>query len=222
MYETGIAQYQQQLQHFNPTEHILSRVTAFFAGAITFASPVCITQSITTAQRFGIPRQTLYEIVLQSYLFLGFPRMLSAMDTLNQAWPDTTPQPSLLAPVTANEGQEWHDSGIKLCEQVYQQNYSALKRRVEGMSPELFRWMIIEGYGKVLSRPGVDIIDRELAIVAMLMIEQREPQLYSHIKGALNVGADPQLVGTVLDDIGEAAGDGYVMAQRILTQIGGR
>ncbi len=221
MYETGYTRFQTRLTQFSPADHQQSRVTALFAGAVTFAFPDAIAQTAAIGQRLGVSRQTFYEIVLQSYLFLGFPRMLTAMDALNSAWPGE-PQHSQLAPVSAAEGQGWLDSGIKLCKQVYQQNYPALQRRVEGMSPELFRWMIIEGYGKVLSRPFVEIIDRELAIVAMLMIEAREPQLYSHIKGALNVGADPQLVRAVIDDIGDAAGNGYDMARRILTQVGSR
>jgi 4-carboxymuconolactone decarboxylase len=221
MYETGNARFQQQLSQFTPSEYIHSRVTALFSGAVTFAALDSLNQTIAIAQRHSLSRAVLYEIVLQSYLFLGFPRMLTAMDVLNAAWSDIE-QPSQLAPISAKEGQQWHDSGIKLCEQVYQQNYPALKRRVEGLSPEVFRWMIIEGYGKVLSRPGIGIIDRELAIVAALMIEQREPQLHSHIKGALNVGSDPRLVRMVVDDIGDAAGDGYEMAIQILNRIGGQ
>jgi alkylhydroperoxidase/carboxymuconolactone decarboxylase family protein YurZ len=51
------------------------------------------------------------------------------------------------------------------------------------------RWMIVEGYGKVLSRPGLDLATRELCIVALLAPQDAAPQLYSHLRGALNAGA---------------------------------
>jgi hypothetical protein len=50
--------------------------------------------------------------------------------------------------------------------------------------------MIVEGYGKVLGRPGLDAGDvRELCIVALLAVAGRAAQLYSHLRGALNAGA---------------------------------
>ncbi|MEW5994266.1 MAG: carboxymuconolactone decarboxylase family protein, partial [Candidatus Zixiibacteriota bacterium] len=77
-----------------------------------------------------------------------------------------------------------------------------------------------EGYGKVLSRPGLGIIDRELAIVSCLVIDRREKQLHSHIRGAANVGASPELIRLVVEDLGEAAGSGYRLACDILNQLG--
>ena len=57
------------------------------------------------------------------------------------------------------------------------------------LSPELAEWMIVEGYGKVLSRPQLSPVERELCTVAALTVMDWERQLFSHIKGALNVGA---------------------------------
>jgi 4-carboxymuconolactone decarboxylase len=47
----------------------------------------------------------------------------------------------------------------------------------------------VEGYGKVLSRPGLDLAARELCVVALLAPQDAAPQLYSHLRGALNAGA---------------------------------
>jgi 4-carboxymuconolactone decarboxylase len=49
--------------------------------------------------------------------------------------------------------------------------------------------MIVEGYGKVLSRPELDVCTRELVNVAVLTVMGRPRQLYSHLRGALNTGA---------------------------------
>jgi alkylhydroperoxidase/carboxymuconolactone decarboxylase family protein YurZ len=88
------------------------------------------------------------------------------------------------------------------------------------MAPEVFLWMELEGYGKVLSRPGLDVIDRELAIVACLMIEHRPAQLHSHIRGALNVGAPRELLGDVVSDLRTVAVEGYRSACGIIEKLG--
>jgi 4-carboxymuconolactone decarboxylase len=59
--------------------------------------------------------------------------------------------------------------------------------------------MIEEGYGKVLGRPGFSLVDRELNIVALLVVLGVPRQLYSHLRGALNAGAAPALVSEALD-----------------------
>ncbi len=79
--------------------------------------------------------------------------------------------------------------------------------------------MILEGYGKVLSRENLPLITRELSIVAFLTMENRVRQLHSHILGALNVGASEALVKSVVDDLGSSAGDGYNSALQILDKV---
>ena len=49
--------------------------------------------------------------------------------------------------------------------------------------------MVQEGYGKVLGRSGLSLVERELCIVALLAVLDVPKQLYSHLRGALNVGA---------------------------------
>ena len=58
--------------------------------------------------------------------------------------------------------------------------------------------MVAEGYGKVLGRSGLDLVDRELCIVAMLAVQDAPRQLYSHLRGALNAGATEADIEEVL------------------------
>lgn len=121
------------------------------------------------------------EAILQSYLFLGFPAALEVM----KSWRE------LAGPVVdVDDGVEgWQGRGEKVCRRVYGDNYQKLRANVEAIHPALDRWMVTEGYGKVLGRPGLDLTARELCIVAQLTAAQREVQLHSHLRGALNVGA---------------------------------
>ena len=129
--------------------------------------------------------------------------------------------PSVTEPVTPDESQAWFENGLTLCRRVYGASFEPLKRHVEAVAPEVFRWMIVEGYGKVLSRPRVSSVDRELAIVACLIIENRPKQLHSHMKGALNVGADPALVRRIIEDQKDCAPSGFQAAVSLLDGITG-
>ena len=60
--------------------------------------------------------------------------------------------------------------------------------------------MVGEGYGKVLGRPGLDLATRELCIAALLAVLRTPRQLYSHLRGALNAGAETAEVEEVLQE----------------------
>ena len=58
--------------------------------------------------------------------------------------------------------------------------------------------MIVEGYGKVLGRPQLDLARRELCVVAACAIARQDRQLHSHLHGALHAGASPAQVDAAL------------------------
>ena len=74
-----------------------------------------------------------------------------------------------------------------------------LRRNVRALHRDMERWMVVEGYGKVLARPGLDLPTRELCIVAILAATGWEPQLHSHLRGALHAGCDPVSVSEALE-----------------------
>jgi 4-carboxymuconolactone decarboxylase len=86
--------------------------------------------------------------------------------------------------------------------------YERLRVNIRDLHPALDAWMIVEGYGKVLSRPGLDLKRRELCVVAACAVLEQERQLHSHLHGALNAGATPAEVDDALaavDDLLEPA-----------------
>lgn len=215
-----IDDFRRRLASFAPRTQARPRLLALYSGAIALADEAAMTAAVTVAKNLDIARPDLYEIVLQSYLFLGFPRMLVAAEHFHGQYKEEEKKPrSTLQPVGAEEAAEWFERGIALCRLVYADNYERLKDRVEMMAPEIFRWMVFEGYGKVLSRPGLSIVERELAIIACLMIENRPAQLFSHVRGALNIGADSDWIRLVIEDIGHSAGDGYQTAADICRRL---
>jgi len=149
----------------------------------------------------------VYETILQSYLFLGFPRMIEAALIHNEIFGGSFDNvDGNLRKISEQEAEEWFSKGVNLCRQVYGKNFERLKEKFISVSPEMFRWMVIEGYGKVLTRPGLSSIERELAEVAALIVDRRERQLTSHIIGSLNVGASIKQLRQVNEDIKPLAG----------------
>ncbi|MEO5589215.1 MAG: carboxymuconolactone decarboxylase family protein [Gemmatimonadaceae bacterium] len=141
------------------------------------------------------------EVVLQSYLFAGFPRTLNAARAWRVASGAKAP---LVDPDMEQRGvDDWEGDGEVTCHTVYGESYELLSENVRALHPALHSWMIRDGYGKVLSRPGLDLISRELCVVAACAASGQQRQLHSHLHGALNAGAAVADVITVFDSLAD-------------------
>ena len=157
------------------------------------------------------------EVLLQSYLFLGFPVALNALGL----WRRRTgrePEP----PLQESPG-EWVERGERVCAAVYAHQYEALRELMQQIHPDLDRWAVMEGYGKVLGRPGLDLGTRELCVAAMLSGVEAPRQLHAHLRGCLNVGVEPGEVEEMLDAIDDLVGDDRIrQARRVWERVLGR
>ena len=141
------------------------------------------------------------ELLLQTYLFAGFPRALNAM----REWRRLSPQP-VTQPEDAPDLEDLEDLealGERTCARVYGSMYERLRTNIRVLHPLLDEWMIVEGYGKVLSRPGLDLPRRELCIVAACAATAQDRQLQSHLHGARNVGVPASVVTAALQSLRE-------------------
>ncbi|MCI0416852.1 carboxymuconolactone decarboxylase family protein [bacterium] len=145
----------------------------------------------------GLPITQIREAVLQTYLFAGYAATINAFILLNDLAPGNT---EFLREESASY-EHWQRRGEELCQKIYGSQYEKLVQNMKQLHPDLSDWMIQEGYGKVLSRPFLSPVVRELLIVAMTAVLQVERQFYSHVRGALNVGASPQQVSSVFEEV---------------------
>jgi 4-carboxymuconolactone decarboxylase len=127
------------------------------------------------------------EAILQAHLFVGFPDALNAL----LLWREVS---GSRAPAAPEPRGEWERRGEEVCARVYGANYDKLRRNVAGLHPDLDRWMVEGGYGRVIGREGLDLVTRELCIAALLAVWRVPRQLFSHLRGALNAGAAPEQV----------------------------
>ena len=160
------------------------------------------------------------ELLLQSYLFSGFPRALNAMREWRRASGSAAPADD--EGMHHENARDWAARGEETCSIVYGSMYEGLRKNIRGLHPALDSWMIVEGYGKVLSRPGLDLVRRELCIVAACAAAGQMRQLHSHLHGALNAGAQAGQVDGALEAIQDLVSrDMMTSARQLWTKVSG-
>lgn len=142
--------------------------------------------------------EPLYEALLQTYLFAGFPASIEALKTAR----DIARQCGI--ELTSHHHEEYDvglfdERGTKLCKHIYGSVYERFRQNFQALSPELDQWMIIEGYGKVLSRPtSLSLSEREMCAVVALAIGGWVHQLYSHMRALRLMQLPKDMFGDVL------------------------
>ena len=192
------------------------------SARITGGTETDVREGLAECGEKRTPERWIEELVLQSYLFAGFPRALNAV----REWQRTTrgqgsgrgaQRGSETEPVGLQQSVDgyqsvyaWRERGEEACRVVYGEMYEKLRENIRGLHPAMDDWMIVEGYGKVLSRDGLDLPRRELCIVAACVAAGQERQLHSHLHGSRNAGVPDGAIEGVL-----AALDGVVPAESL-------
>ncbi len=188
-----------------PRERILTTAIAAIAPADWTTLQACV----DAAQQHGVPRGELTELLLQATLFFGFPRTVTAFATLVDRWPETTTPDANSIPHAAQRS-----SGEELFAGIYGDNTDAVHAMLQGYHPEFHDFVLESAYGRILSRPGLDVRMRELCAVAALGALEQIPQLVAHARGALKFGASEVNVRAVLDDVCEE--DAHALMARVV------
>ena len=136
----------------------------------------------------------IYESLLQTYLFAGFPSALISLKRLNE----------IVGKDKVYKGydlKKYSKRGEKNCRIIYGSKYYKLISNVKSFSPEMAEWLIVEGYGKVLGRTGLTLKEREICIVSILSALKFKDQLYSHINGSVKVKASIDLITRTINNL---------------------
>jgi 4-carboxymuconolactone decarboxylase len=190
-----------------------TRVLVQLSAAIAASDEATIRYWLVQAAR-DVPPLEVEELVLQSYLFCGFPRALNAAREWRRVSQRAAPASDEAEDVGL--GEEWRERGEATCAAVYDGMYEKLRLNVRDLHPALDSWMVVDGYGKVLSRPGLDLPRRELCIVAACAAMGQDRQLHSHLRGALNVGVEPAALAEALDTLADLVGAERARAAQLL------
>ncbi len=148
------------------------------------------------ARGAGVPALWMEELLLQSFLNVGYPLTLAAF----AIWRDVA------GPTPAEGGESllhgehgrWAKRGEARCAEVYGRTYHKLLLNLRALHPAVESLVIVDAYGKILGRPGLDSARRELCTLAAIAMLQAPRQLHAHLRGALNLGWSKEDVDAVL------------------------
>ncbi|MBI3790596.1 MAG: carboxymuconolactone decarboxylase family protein [Gemmatimonadetes bacterium] len=164
------------------TRHLVRVAAATCAG-----SEARVRTELSAALGASVDPLWVEEVILQAYLFAGFPRALNAAREWRRV--SGRPAPTVDPDPAHADAAAWRARGEATCAVVYGPFYDKLRHNIRALHPALDSWMIVEGYGKVLARPGLDLGRRELCVVASCAAQGQDRQLHSHLHGALHAGA---------------------------------
>src|SRR2546427_9363913 len=145
-----------------------------------------------------VPGLWVEELLLQSLLVVGYPLALVAFGV----WRDVTGPiarggDSVGEELAHEEWQAWAERGAQVCAAVCGRAYHKLLVNLRSLHPALEDLVLVDAYGKVIGRPGLDMKRRELCTVAAIAVLGTAQQLHSHLRGALNTGATREEVEAV-------------------------
>jgi 4-carboxymuconolactone decarboxylase len=162
---------------------------------------------LTAARDAGVPPLWIEELLLQSMLVVGYPLALVAFGVWRTV--NGSPMPPTAAPESGAEQlahadwEAWAARGEAVCRAVYGRAFHKLVVNLRALHPALEDLVLVDAYGKVIGRPGLDLKRRELCTVATTAVLGTGEQLHSHLRGALNTGAGAEEIEAVLTAVEE-------------------
>lgn len=182
------------------------RVTTLAAGHVAAGDTSAVIAAFAHLPSSGAPLEKAYDLaVLQTTVFVGFPRALTAAAALAQAGVGCPDAPLPVPPLSSTAG-----AGDEAFAAVYGRAAGKVRRRIAAAHPALEAWMMDHVYGTVLSAPGPSMRERELCAVAALAGAGlgTEPLLVSHMRGALRCGASATELRAIIDQTELVFGEG--------------
>ncbi|HEX7023738.1 MAG TPA: carboxymuconolactone decarboxylase family protein [Gemmatimonadales bacterium] len=173
-----------------------TRALVALAAAIAVGDEADLAAQCDACLAAAVPLVWVDELLLQSTLMVGWPRALMGA----AAW--RTAGAAIAFPAEGGDADapgSWRKRGEDVCRVIYGRNYDRLRSNVRNLHPALDEWMVTEGYGRTLGRPGLDLARRELCIVVQVALQGAERQLHSHLRGALHAGATRAAVEQALN-----------------------
>ena len=165
------------------------------ALAIAIGDEVKARDRMIAARAAGVPDQWIDEILLQSFLNVGYPLALMAFGVWRAV---AGPVKDGGEPIAHGLWEDWTRRGAETCGAVYGRTFHKLMQNLKGLHPALEALVLVDAYGKVIGRPGLDLRRRELCTLAAVATLTTPKQLHAHLRGAINTGSTREDVDAVL------------------------
>jgi len=165
------------------------------ATATATGNEASLRERMIAARAAAVPAGWVEELLLQSFLNVGYPLALVAFGVWREV---VGPATETGEPIAHPEWKRWMERGVKACAEVYGRTYHKLLVNLRALHPAIEPLVVVDAYGKILSRPGLDTKRRELCTLAAIAMLDAPRQLHAHLRGALNTGSTREEVDAVL------------------------
>ena len=173
------------------------------AAAVARGKASELEMRFAAARDARVPGLWIEELLLQSMLVVGYPLALVAFGTWRGLGARIEGDGAGPEDLAHADWEAWAARGAVVCREVYGRAYHKLLVNLRALHPALEHLVLVDAYGKVIGRPGLDLKRRELCTVATTAVLGTAEQLHSHLRGALNTGAAGAEIEAVLRLIGE-------------------
>ena len=144
------------------------------------------------ALNVGVTPLELREVVYQCAPFIGFPKTLNALNTINEVFAENGIKLPLENQTQVTE-ENRHEKGLTLQQPLYGTEIKdALRGLPENMGEEAARLLTEVYFGDFCTRGVLDMKTRELLTIGILVTAGNWDTLSSHIKGSLKAGNKPE------------------------------
>src|SRR6266850_5466306 len=133
------------------------------AAATATGDETKLRDRMVAARAVHVPPQWVDELLLQSFLNVGYPLALVAFGVWR----------SVAGPVLESEKGEsiahpdwerWTARGVAACAEVYGRTFHKLMLNLRALHPAVEPLVVVDAYGKILGRPGLDSKRREFVL----------------------------------------------------------
>lgn len=146
------------------------------------------------ALNVGVTPEELREVVYLTAPFIGFPKMLNALSTVNGVFEERGIKLPLEKQGRVTDASR-HETGKAIQDRLYPGGISSTMDGMPGdMGKDVEGFLTDYFFGEIYSRGALDLKTRELLGYCVLVTIGAESQLKSHYYGNLNVGNTPEII----------------------------
>ena len=144
------------------------------------------------ALNVGVTPEELREVMYLTAPFIGFPKMLNAVATVNEVFKEHGISLPLEKQGTVTE-ETRHETGKAIQDKQYPGGIASVMEGVPGnMGKDVEQFLTDYFFGDIYSRGTLDLQTRELLGYCVLTTLEAESQLHSHYHGNINAGNSPE------------------------------
>lgn len=189
---------------------------------ITLATMQTLPQLKTHAEaalNVGVTPEELREVMYLTAPFIGFPKMLNAVGTVNEVFKKHGISLPIEKQGTVTENNR-HETGKTIQNRLYPGGIASVMEGLPAdMGKHVERFLTDYFFGEIYSRGALDLQTRELLGYCVLTTLEAESQLHSHYHGNINVGNTPEtLTAAVIQCLPYIGFPAAIKALRIIKQ----